>query len=756
MSTHTDSAYQIHQVVTAQVEHIFPFGAFVCLPDGARAYVRKRELTQAGDLDPRQVVSEGEKIKAVVIALVEPGRNLELSVRRAEPDPWDEFMQSAQVRDAVTAEVKRLSSRGAFVQVIPGVDGFIPLREMAPWPVEKPDDLLWVGDRVEAMITRLDWQARRMRLSIRQQMIHLVRVREIAGRLQADEAPPEPTLGSDADEPHVEDEEPVDLQALGRVLVLDDHKGIREELVVWLERHHCRSDGVGRLDEGLAQIKQVQYDLAVVDLDLAGQDGVVFIRSLQEINPDTKVIVMSIPEWIAERSHELEALQVVEVFAKPLDMDEVSEVLGRLAQGEAVGPFRVTALERSKERTDSFQPLARTMRNGTPLTARFGAGVEELVRLTQAELGLLFHLDPVSRQISIAARAGRLPVNRAAVYALAASPVKDLIIEGGVVFVPYLSDQARPRFKKLLDMVSFQSCLGVPVSAAGQVEYALFLFHRKPGAMNHYRLRDAQAMAMLLGVALESQALEERIEAISPFLLSGHLAAGFGHDVFNKMSAVELQVRNLKACCGALAAELAESCDRAEVSHGTDRLLETTLDLKQTVEAFRELIRDEGRTAVDVNQQVQRAVLLLQALARRHRVQIKTKLAPDLPLVAGSPVRLRQVFLNVMLNAVQHTAQKLERWSEDGARLQITTGLDPQAARPVWVRFDDSGPGIHLRLWKDIFALGFSTRPGGTGLGLFIARSLVESMGGTVCVEQSLIPSGATFRVELPAAALEA
>jgi len=124
----------------------------------------------------------------------------------------------------------------------------------------------------------------------------------------------------------------------------------------------------------------------------------------------------------------------------------------------------------------------------------------------------------------------------------------------------------------------------------------------------------------------------------------------------------------------------------------------------------------------------------------------------DLPLVAGSKVRLEQVFLNIVLNAVQQMEHERKRWRGGRFQIRIATGLDAGAGRPIWVRLSDSGPGIHYQLWDKVFALGFSTRPGGTGLGLFIARSLVESLGGAIRVEESLVPGGTTFLVRLPAA----
>jgi len=256
-----------------------------------------------------------------------------------------------------------------------------------------------------------------------------------------------------------------------------------------------------------------------------------------------------------------------------------------------------------------------------------------------------------------------------------------------------------------------------------------------------------------LAVALESQVLEERIQAISPFLVSGQLAAGFGHDVFNKMSGLELQVRNLRANLGTLAGTghpSALSFDPAV--QDAEQVLETTLDLKRTVEAFQELVRAESQVCLDVNLVVTRSVSLLQSTARRAKVHIKTALSPDLPPMVGNPIRLQQAFLNVILNAIQQTELKRKRWPKGEDRLLVTTGLEFGSDLPLQVRFTDTGPGIHCQLWDRVFALGFSTREGGSGLGLFIARSLVESMGGQITVEQSIIPSSTAFLIELPAA----
>jgi signal transduction histidine kinase len=150
---------------------------------------------------------------------------------------------------------------------------------------------------------------------------------------------------------------------------------------------------------------------------------------------------------------------------------------------------------------------------------------------------------------------------------------------------------------------------------------------------------------------------------------------------------------------------------------------------------------------VCLNELVQKVVYLLKPVMHKEKVKLELQLAPNLPNPAGNMVRLEQAFLNIMLNAVQQMALK----PSSRKTLSVTTTYQAQQETyPIELHFSDTGPGIHRRLWDKIFELGFTTRPGGTGQGLYIARSLVESVGGKIEVTQSVISLGTTFLVALP------
>jgi signal transduction histidine kinase len=391
------------------------------------------------------------------------------------------------------------------------------------------------------------------------------------------------------------------------------------------------------------------------------------------------------------------------------------------------------------------------VRSRQALAERFKQGLEYLVGETRAEIGVVFHLEPLTRTISIVAQAGGRAFPDEGVYTLLASPVKDVIVEETLVRENRATLESTGRFVKLLALMPFESCIGVPIRAAGQTEHALFLFHRAPDVFSASHLRDALATAALFSAGLESQALDERIRALTGILLSGQLAAGFGHEVYNKLFGLDLQFRNLRTDLSRLARTRPgdeSATGFAGIEQALNQAIATAADLRQAVTEFRQLMEAGHEEKVDVNRVLRGAEGQVRPLARRAKVDLHMALAPNLPQAFGSSVGLRQAFLNVMLNALQ----QMELKPDPGRLLEVTTVYQAgDKERPIKIRFSDTGPGIHGQLWNKVFEIGFTTRPGGSGLGLFITRSLVESMGGSIRLERSLVPLGTVFLVELRA-----
>jgi signal transduction histidine kinase/ActR/RegA family two-component response regulator/predicted RNA-binding protein with RPS1 domain len=755
VSTSTEKQY-----IVVTVEKLLPYGVFVRLENGKRGYIRRREMSWEGNLDPRRLVQENQKLEAVVFDHVEHHGNIELSHKLTLPDPWDKFMATYQRGDVIEGSVKDIRSNGIFVTILTGLNGFIPLAQLARWDIYDPSALFWIDDRVEAIITRISITKRTVRLSIRRRMEREKIVHSIMDRVGSSEViepdteilPPALSNGKEAEGGINFAVDSKLIERVGSILVVEDGNDLRNSFVQWLRDQGFQVFGASDVATAVKQIKKDCYGVCFVDLDLPDGDGLDFIGRLREAGHESHVIVMSSAEWMAERAQEIEKAGVLTVLFKPLDLDEIGSLLTQIGRGKSHTDLWQGRLTPKVASTiNSFQNLADMMQNGRSFEQRLYEGLKRAFELTEAEIGLIFYLDPTSQTISVEAQVGRAYLNDDALFSLIESPVKDVLREGEPVFETAVSKTAQRRFCKLLDYLPFESCIGVPLGDGIHNDYALFLFHRSQNAFHRYRLRDAQSVAALLSVALERRALERRVQAISSILLSGQLSAGFGHEVSNKISAMEIQLRNLQNMC----AKLDEDSPQAKwqetlvkAKEGQNGIMETAVDLKKTVHLFQTLTNSHQTYGIDITQVIKDTQFLLQPILSRSNTQLILDLAADLPLVPGSVMRLKQVILNIMLNA----AQNMTTSANKVRRMQVTTTIvtDQEDARPLKVRIIDTGTGIHKKLWKKVFDLGFSTREDGTGLGLFIARSLAESIGGYVFIEQSLIPIGTTFVIELP------
>lgn len=752
MTTVEGGPHNKGQKVSCTIDRILPFGVFVRLEDGARGYIRRRELSLAGDQEAMSEFGLGDRITAVIVEPESPGRTLELSRRTALPDPWLDFARNFRVGSTVEGAVKRLTNSGADIEILPGVDGFVPLAELATWPISSPNDLVWPGDRVKGAIVYINSAERRVRLSLKRCLEQAAFIQSVLDAVHgtsgdADKAEPDGIASSDlAPE---QDSEPVRLDA--PVLVVEDTIDIREPLVRWLRDRGCDAQGARSSLHALELCQECRFALVIADLDMPDLDGSGLIRELRQHDLRMPIAIMSDPDLIARKLPALQTFDIATAFPKPLDLRDVHELLVRLAAGDRPSlKLGADAAEPTSE-IQPFQELAGLARTHSPIKQRLHQTLQQLVRNTNATTGIIFHLDPVSKQIAITAKVGDAPLQMDALFGLLESPVKDVIREDRIIHENHVSRERFGQFRRLQELLSFESCIAVPLSAVGHTEHALFLFQKAEGAFPPHRLRDTIATCALLAAILEDQALEERVKALSGLFLSGQLAAGFGHEVFNKLASLDIQFENLRSDVAQVEREhagLAGSANFVAVQDALERVIGTSAELKRTVVGFKRLMETRPDRAVDVNEVIRQAEQLIRPMATKTRVGVRMSLAEDLPLVVGSSIGLQQVFLNLMLNAIQHTEMK----SHNLRLLTVSTSCCEQdSERWVQIRFADTGPGIHSQLWRNIFALGFTTRQDGSGLGLYIAESLINTMGGRIQIESSLVPLGTTFLVELPA-----
>jgi signal transduction histidine kinase len=133
--------------------------------------------------------------------------------------------------------------------------------------------------------------------------------------------------------------------------------------------------------------------------------------------------------------------------------------------------------------------------------------------------------------------------------------------------------------------------------------------------------------------------------------------------------------------------------------------------------------------------------VLLETEASRYTITIRTQIEEDTPKLLVDRVQLQQIFMNLMLNAI-------EAMIDNGGELTIKSRLNPEGW--LLVSVGDTGVGLPEESKEEIFDLFHSTKPQGTGMGLTITRSIVESYGGRVWAISNQGTAGATFYFTLP------
>mgnify|MGYP001789644169 FL=1 len=153
-------------VVTGKVARITSFGAFIDL-GGVDGLVHLTELSHERNVSPKSVVTVGEEVEVKILDLNEEEGRVSLSLKATTPGPWDGVEQKLAKGDVVEGTVKRLTDFGAFVEVLPGIDGLVHVSQISHKRIENPKEALKVGQEVKVKVLEVNADAERVSLSIK-------------------------------------------------------------------------------------------------------------------------------------------------------------------------------------------------------------------------------------------------------------------------------------------------------------------------------------------------------------------------------------------------------------------------------------------------------------------------------------------------------------------------------------------------------------------------------------------------------------
>jgi PAS domain S-box-containing protein len=236
----------------------------------------------------------------------------------------------------------------------------------------------------------------------------------------------------------------------------------------------------------------------------------------------------------------------------------------------------------------------------------------------------------------------------------------------------------------------------------------------------------------------EASRLRDQLAYVARVTTLGELAVAIAHEVNQPLCAI---VSNAETAQGYLAGR---AVDMGEVRDALEDIVSDGRRASEIIGRIRAMLQKQQThpAPFNLNDAIREVALLTRHRLTRDNVTLALRLAADLPPVVGDRVQIQQVIANLMVNAADAVA------AEETGRRQVcvSTAWD---WRVVTVCMQDTGPGINSDLQGRLFDAFFTTKSGGTGIGLSISRTIVEAHGGRIWVD-SAVGGGADFRFTLP------
>jgi C4-dicarboxylate-specific signal transduction histidine kinase len=218
----------------------------------------------------------------------------------------------------------------------------------------------------------------------------------------------------------------------------------------------------------------------------------------------------------------------------------------------------------------------------------------------------------------------------------------------------------------------------------------------------------------------------------------GELTASLAHEVNQPIAAA---VTDSNTCLRWLTRD---EPDLEEARLAASRMVKDAARASEIINGIRSLFKKgtPQRELVDLNEVIREMIVLLRSEATRFSISMRTQLSEDLPQIMGDRVQLQQVLMNLMINGIEamkdvNGTRELAVKSQQGENDQLLVSVS------------DTGLGLPPQQAEQIFSAFFTTKPHGTGMGLRISRSIVESHGGRLWATENS-PRGASFHLTLP------
>jgi PAS domain S-box-containing protein len=318
-----------------------------------------------------------------------------------------------------------------------------------------------------------------------------------------------------------------------------------------------------------------------------------------------------------------------------------------------------------------------------------------------------------------------------------------------VVVTDILQDPLWEAYRGVAEPYGLRACWSTPILAhSGEALGSFAMYYREPRSPSPAETRALEMATHLAGIAIERKlAGEERerlrqaqadLAHINRVTTMGELTASLAHEIKQPITAALTDGRTCLRWLGR------DDPDVLEAREAASRLVTDVTRAADIISRIGLLFKKGAlqHEFVDVNELIREMIVILRNEAARYSISIRPDLAEDLPRVMADRVQLQQVFMNLMLNGI-------DAMKDVSTARELTIRSQRVKDGQLMISVSDTGIGLPLQHPEQIFSAFFTTKAHGTGMGLPISRSIIESHGGHLWATSNS-ERGASFHFSLP------
>jgi signal transduction histidine kinase/CheY-like chemotaxis protein len=505
------------------------------------------------------------------------------------------------------------------------------------------------------------------------------------------------------------------------------------------------------------------YDLILMDFTLGNskngfEEAKLILRAMSQLPPriiifsrdDPYNLIQKIEELSpqsqnTDKGDEFPLSQLGGIYCGSLEEKTLQKLIGLVEEG-----YYVSNLYGDGDQEKISEEWAKRIKNsfgsGVPISERIHNYLIKIKEKFDAQYVGVFRFDRVTKEVTLVDDINIDHDEYNSVRKnLRYSRISDVIEEGKVKYFHNIETwQMIDLFKHLLSLFGnwIRNFLGIPLIATGPTEHGLFMVNFKPKESMEKILDSVSNEAVMIASIIERNRYQEIIESEQRFTLIGKIRSTFVHE--------------LRAATDALFDELKKFKEEQDMNKGNEELLRYFNEMVPRIFEKKNKITEIFDTFIIFYRDTVQPCKLDEILnhvvkdliwdkIQEREVKISRDYAKNIPKIKINQSRLQPEIVNLMSNAFDHMK------NTPCKEVFLSTSFNCKSKDCfIEIRITDTACGIHHKDFDKIFEPFYTTKPGGTGLGLFISRALIGSMSGKLLVEKSWPYMGTTFLIKLP------